>query len=160
MNHIQYTGDDYECARNGTGPVADFEWFACDELGHVGVFADAGTTWVPDRFFLGYDRYSSLHRDLRSLPVIAAPVFEPGAERWDPRGIVAAWASKGFFVYDWPIEESPNPNPNRPYRRVCRPSAPLALCGLGKQSREYLELVRLQTVIFERDSRVLITRET
>ena len=158
--HAICEAEDYKCARDGIGPVADFEWFAIDEPGHVGVLADGGTTWIPDRFFLGYDRYVSLREALGSLPVIATPVFEPRAEMRDPQGIIAAWASKGFFCYDWPVEESPNANPNRPYRLVCRPSLPLALRALGGQCREYLELMRLHTVIFERDSHVLITRNT
>jgi hypothetical protein len=158
--HEIYNAADYECARDGIGPVADFEWFAIDEPGHVGVFADGGTTWIPDRFFLGYARYTTLRRALANLPETGTPLFEPGAENRDPHGIVAAWASKGFFCYDWPVEESPNPSPNRPYRLVCRPSAPLASCDVDTQSRDYLELMRLQTVVFERNPSVLISRDT
>jgi hypothetical protein len=151
---------EYECARDGVGPVADFEWFASDELGHVAVFSDGGTTWIPDRFSLGYGRYASLHVALANLPTTGTPLFERGAENFDPHGIVAAWSSKGFFVYDWPVAEFPNCIPNQPYRIVGRPSAPNELCAFDQQSREYLEKVRLRTVVFECSPRVLISRNT
>ncbi len=152
-----YDLEAYECARDGIAPVADFEWFAIDIVGHVAVFADRGTTWVPDRFFQGYERYIQLYRALANLPIQGQACFEAGAKDCDPLGIVAAWSSRGLFYYDWPSSQ-PNPNPNQPYRLICRPSSALIVSDLDPEPQKYLDSVRLRTVSFEADASFVIDR--
>jgi hypothetical protein len=154
-----YDLEAYECARDRVSPVADFEWFAIDSAGHVAVFADAGTTWVPDRFFQGYERYLKLYCALANLPRKGHACFEAGNKDRDPLGIIAEWTSRGIFYYDWSSSQ-PNPYPNQPYRLICRPSSALMVSDLDPELQNELDSIRLRTASFGVDASLLIDRNT
>jgi hypothetical protein len=66
----------------------DFNWFAIDCEGHIGLFATAGEGWIPKSVAENLDEHKAVSQTLDE------PHF--GSEE-----IWTDYAKVGFFVFDW-----------------------------------------------------------
>ncbi len=83
----------------------EFDWFAPDTAGNLGVFCFAGHGFIPEQVLAHHEEHTLLAAE------IPLPHF----------GSLKVWhdyARYGLFVYDWNIYDGP-------YRQEAKPSKPL-----------------------------------
>jgi len=96
----------------------EFDWIACDLIGHIGFFSTAGRGYVPAVVLSIQHALAEAFDSVTRLPAIATAL--PVA---DTNGDVSDWiavAKRGLFAFDWRREINC-------YELIARPSTPLSL---------------------------------
>ena len=114
---------------------SEFDWFAVDEGGHVGVFSTAGYGPVPSavlKHVAELDAYYNTWRDAISLTgrCVDRPLRPGDFNDW-----ISA-AERGLYGFDWTIWAGP-------YERVTVPSHPLNVDELPRDLRRLATVVSL-----------------
>ncbi len=117
---------------------SEFDWFAVDGVGHVGLFSTAGYGAVPISVLARVDELRGLAGRLLEAPVVGTATGHlPGRiDDW------LAVAQRGVFAYDWHHWFGP-------YRRVATPSRPVRVGELPAHLREPVGLVEWSGIRFE-----------
>jgi len=114
----------------------EFDWFAVDAVGQVGVFSSAGYGPVPSAVF---PRTDDLYAWSERSPRAALVVRGACSEQPDRSGDYSDWVSmaeRGFYGYDWRVWDGP-------YVRLTVPSRPVRLSELPSDVRDLASLVPL-----------------
>lgn len=80
----------------------DFDWFALDRRGHLGVFTTARQGPVPMTFWEHYENYQRLRQWVTELPALA-----PAVQVFAGEGNYRDWSEyslKGLFAFDYQDE--------------------------------------------------------
>jgi len=87
---------------------AEFDWFAKDAAGNIGLFATAGEGIVPDVVVRNFKEHAKITNTFES-------------PNWGSENVWADYSVLGFYVYDWSL-------PGGPYKLKKSPT--------GEMSRE------------------------
>ncbi|MFS1525476.1 hypothetical protein ACL7TT_15410 [Microbulbifer sp. 2304DJ12-6] len=80
----------------------EFDWFAIDSEGNIGLFSTAGEGTIPDPVMEAYSEHDNISEQLES-------------PNWGSSEVWSDYAALGLFVYDWDL-------PGGPYKRERTPS--------------------------------------
>ncbi len=105
----------------------EWDWFACDDVGHVALISSGGSGQVP-RLLLAQE--SAIHDLLAHLDVTL------DTDSWQKA------AERGFFAYD--VDSN-----GGPFRRVGSPSQPRTLADLPEPHRSLIERAKVRGVFSE-----------
>ncbi|AWN23624.1 hypothetical protein DKM44_10605 [Deinococcus irradiatisoli] len=114
----------------------EFDWFACDEAGHVAQFLATGDDTVPQAALASEEWLEQLHVYIDTLPE-REPVNAP-AGGFDAH--LAGPQQRGAFVYD-----AVPGQPGR-YRLAALPRTPLKVSEVPEVLRAYLGTLKLKVV--------------
>jgi hypothetical protein len=76
----------------------DFAWLACDVVGHVAVFTNAGAGPVPTAVLAERPSVNRVESMVRDLPCVGGHTMHVLFPRPDD---YIRWAERGLFAYDW-----------------------------------------------------------
>ncbi|TSA86856.1 hypothetical protein FNU79_06660 [Deinococcus detaillensis] len=111
----------------------EFDWFACDEAGHVAQFLAAGDDTVPQAALASEELLEALHVYIDTLPEreeVNAPAGGFDAHLAGPQ-------QRGTFVYD------AVPGEAGVYRLAAWPRTPLKVAELPETLQNYLSTLNL-----------------
>ncbi|USD19840.1 hypothetical protein MJO52_12185 [Microbulbifer variabilis] len=80
----------------------EFDWFAIDSEGNIGLFSTAGEGKIPGPVMEAYSEHDNISEQLES-------------PNWGSSEVWSDYAVLGLYVYDWDL-------PGGPYKRVRAPS--------------------------------------
>ncbi len=106
----------------------EFDWFACDEAGHVAQFLAAGDDTVPQAALASEELLEQLHVYIDTLPEREAVNAPAGG--FDEH--LAGPQQRGAYVYD-AVPQQPGT-----YRLAALPRTPLTVSELPEVLRAYL----------------------
>ena len=84
----------------------EFDWFAKDIEGNIGLFATAGEGTVPDIVVSNYEEHSKIIESIES-------------PNWGSEDVWSDYASMGLYVYDWSL-------PGGPYKLMKSPTSEMS----------------------------------
>ena len=79
----------------------EFDWFAVDCEGHIGLFSTAGEGCIPEFVIKNYADHDNISKLLES-------------PNWGSSKVWSDYAGLGFYVYDWNLSGSS-------YKKECEP---------------------------------------
>jgi hypothetical protein len=116
----------------------EFDWFAVDEVGHIGHFATAGFGPIPAGVLENLEAARELGRLMLQLPVA-------GEATGHLPGDITDWlkmARRGLFSYDWESGKRPA------YLRTATPSQPIRVSDLPEDVAARFQHIRFSTIRF------------
>jgi hypothetical protein len=118
----------------------EYDWLACDQVGHVALFSTAGGGFTPRAFLANTDLYDRALDVLRKLPTITVAKFARQVEE----GLPNTWkevAERGLFSFDSDIQGGP-------YRLAGVPARPAHLDEFPSAVVDVIRRVQLKTIQF------------
>ena len=119
----------------------EFDWFASDSVGQLGVFTSAGRGFIPSPVFTSVSSYNEFIALIARRPTSAAVLEFSGT------GNLSDWrelSEHGLFAYDFQDVHSIGVHHRDGYDLIYRPSAPATVSILPASVVEYLP--RLDTI--------------
>lgn len=110
---------------------ADVDWYATDDVGHVGFFTSAGAGPLPRALFQDLEAHRRLGAYLKALATRGKPELllrYPNTTDW------RRMAERGLFAFNYEYDRTPPDG----YRLVARPHTPLLLPELEPWAQERL----------------------
>ncbi|MEZ8131782.1 hypothetical protein [Enterovibrio norvegicus] len=80
----------------------EFDWFAIDSDGSIGLFSTAGEGTIPDQVMEAYSEHDKISEQI-------------DAPNWGNSEVWSDYAALGFYVFDWNLHGGP-------YERKCVPT--------------------------------------
>lgn len=80
----------------------EFDWFAIDCKGYIGLFATAGMGSIPEVVIENYMQHDDIAQSIDS-------------PNWGSDKVWLDYATLGFYVYDWDLLHGP-------YKKACEPA--------------------------------------
>ena len=106
----------------------EFDWFACDETGQLGVFTSAGSGFIPATVFASTEApYNSV------IAVLAIKGTVPAIQVFTGNGRYNDWldfATRGLFAYDFQDVHRVHADERHGYDLIARPSVPISVLDL------------------------------
>ena len=119
----------------------EFDWFAADSIGQLGVFTSAGRGFIPSRVFTSVSSYNEFIAVLDCRPLSKAILEFSGTGRF------ADWkelSEHGLFAYDFQDVHRIGVDRRDGYDLIYRPDTPATVSMLPASVAEYLP--RLDTI--------------
>ncbi len=119
----------------------EFDWFAADNIGQLGVFTSAGRGFIPSRVFTSVSSYNEFIALVARRPTSEAVLEFSGTGRF------ADWkelSEHGLFAYDFQDVHRIGVHHRDGYDLIYRPSTPATVSMLPASVAEYLP--RLDTI--------------
>ena len=134
----------WAAAKAGELPTwADFEWYAVDDAGSVGMFTSAGPGPIPRAVFRDLETHLAVAGFLDRLPVRGAPellIHYPRVIDYTRAAERGLFAFDYVYASDWPADDG--------YRLVAGPPTPLSLDALPSWVRDWLGGILLPGAMF------------
>lgn len=113
----------------------EFDWFAIDSEGNIGLFSTAGEGKVPDEVIEAYTEHDKISELLDS-------------PNWGSSEVWSDYAALGFYVYDWSLHGGPYKRERQPSRDMSAElkSKLMAVGSLPKLPVKFTELKEIAHV--------------
>lgn len=83
----------------------EFDWFAIDSEGNVGLFSTAGEGFIPDTVMNAYSEHDKISEQLES-------------PNWGSSEVWSDYSKLGLYVYDWNLHGGPYKQERAPSKAI------------------------------------------
>jgi hypothetical protein len=125
--------------------LIEFDWFALDSIGQIGIFSSGTTGYIPEKVFSSYDKYIGLALLLDALR--ASTIDLVVTKESGRTGHWRNWARRGLFAYDY-YDVHRKVKLDR-YDLIAAPGKPLLMYSI--EIREFNEIIPRFNITFSDD---------